>query len=88
MRDLRDLQELRKVQGMDNTYRIAEAAKMLGVHPSTLRRWDEKGILPEAFEAACRRRAPKLLYVIPSIDNPTTATLPEERRRATEQESE
>ena len=45
MRDLRDLQELRKVQGMDNTYRIAEAAKMLGVHPSTLRRWDEKGIL-------------------------------------------
>lgn len=45
MRDLRDLDELRKVQGMDNTYRTAEAAKMLGVHPSTLRRWDEKGIL-------------------------------------------
>ena len=45
MRDLRDLKELRNVQGMDNTYRIAEAAKMLGVHPSTLRRWDEKGIL-------------------------------------------
>ena len=30
---------------MTNTYRTAEAAKMLGVHPSTLRRWDEKGIL-------------------------------------------
>ena len=45
MRDLRDLDDLRKVQGMDNTYRIAEAAKLLGVHPSTLRRWDEKGIL-------------------------------------------
>ena len=45
MRVLRDLQELRNVQGMDNTYRIAEAAKLLGVHPSTLRRWDEKGIL-------------------------------------------
>ena len=45
MRDLRDLQELRNVQGMDNTYRIAEAARLLGVHPSTLRRWDEKGIL-------------------------------------------
>ena len=45
MRDLRDLQELRNVRGMDNTYRIAEAAKLLGVHPSTLRRWDEKGIL-------------------------------------------
>ena len=30
---------------MDNTYRIAEAARLLGVHPSTLRRWDHKGIL-------------------------------------------
>ena len=45
MRGLRDLKELRNVQGMDNTYRIAEAARLLGVHPSTLRRWDEKGIL-------------------------------------------
>lgn len=45
VRVLRDLDELRKVQGMDNTYRTAEAAKMLGVHPSTLRRWDKKGIL-------------------------------------------
>ena len=45
MRVLRDLKELRNVQGMDNTYRIAEAARLLGVHPSTLRRWDEKGIL-------------------------------------------
>ena len=45
MRDLRDLDELRSVRGMDNTYRIAEAARLLGVHPSTLRRWDEKGIL-------------------------------------------
>ena len=45
MRDLRDLQELRKVQGMDNTYRTAEAARLLGIHPSTLRRWDHKGIL-------------------------------------------
>ena len=30
---------------MTNTYRTAEAARVLGVHPSTLRRWDEKGIL-------------------------------------------
>lgn len=43
---------------------------------------DDKGIIPEAFEKACRDRAPKALYVIPSIDNPTTATLPEDRRRA------
>jgi DNA-binding transcriptional MocR family regulator len=43
---------------------------------------DAEGIIPEAFEKACRDRAPKVLYVIPSIDNPTTATLPEARRRA------
>ncbi len=43
---------------------------------------DEFGIIPDAFERACRERRPKALYVIPSIDNPTTATLPEDRRRS------
>lgn len=43
---------------------------------------DDRGIIPEAFEKACRERRPKALYVIPTIDNPTTATLPEDRRRA------
>lgn len=43
---------------------------------------DRQGILPDALEQLCRKRVPKALYVIPSIDNPTTATLPEERRRA------
>ena len=43
---------------------------------------DADGILPDAFEKACRDRAIRMLYVIPSIDNPTTATLPEARRRA------
>lgn len=42
---------------------------------------DDKGIVPQSFEACCLKRPPKALYVIPSIDNPTTATLPEERRR-------
>lgn len=42
---------------------------------------DDEGIIPDAFEKVCRDRAPKALYVIPSIDNPTTATLPEDRRR-------
>lgn len=56
MRDLRDLQELRNVRGMDNTYRIAEAAKLLGVHPSTLRRWDEKGILPPSIRTLTGER--------------------------------
>lgn len=43
---------------------------------------DEQGILPDALERLCRKKPPKAIYVIPSIDNPTTATLPEERRRA------
>ncbi|MFT3732018.1 MAG: PLP-dependent aminotransferase family protein [Hyphomicrobium sp.] len=42
---------------------------------------DDKGITPQAFEACCRQRPPKALYVIPAIDNPTTATLPDDRRR-------
>jgi DNA-binding transcriptional MocR family regulator len=43
---------------------------------------DEQGIIPDAFERACREKSPKALYLIPTIDNPTTATLPEDRRRA------
>jgi DNA-binding transcriptional MocR family regulator len=42
---------------------------------------DEAGIVPDAFEEACRGKAPRALYVIPSMDNPTTATLSEDRRR-------
>lgn len=56
MRDLRDMDDLRKIQGMTNTYRIAEAAKLLGVHPSTLRRWDEKGILPPSIRTPTGER--------------------------------
>ena len=45
MRDLLNLRRYAYSHPMTNTYRTAEAAKTLGVHPSTLRRWDEKGIL-------------------------------------------
>ncbi len=43
---------------------------------------DANGILPDALEQACIRHAPKALYLVPTIHNPTTATLPPERRRA------
>lgn len=43
---------------------------------------DQHGLIPDAFEHACRNMPLKALYVIPTIDNPTTATLPEDRRRA------
>ena len=42
---------------------------------------DAHGILPEAFDAACHRRPPRLLYAVPTIHSPTTHTMPDERRR-------
>ncbi|MCX5513598.1 PLP-dependent aminotransferase family protein [Kaistia algarum] len=43
---------------------------------------DREGILPDAFETACERHRPKAIYVVPTIDNPTTATMPTSRREA------
>lgn len=41
---------------------------------------DEHGVRPDALAAACRAQAPKAVYLIPTIHNPTTATMPPERR--------
>ena len=41
---------------------------------------DEQGILPDALDAACRKHSPKAVYLIPTIHNPTTATMPRARR--------
>ncbi len=43
---------------------------------------DRDGICPERLEEACRRFRPRLLYINPTIQNPTTVTLPTARRRA------
>ncbi|MEM7200354.1 MAG: PLP-dependent aminotransferase family protein [Planctomycetota bacterium] len=45
-------------------------------------RVDRDGLVPEAFDAACRAKRAKVLYSVPSIHNPTATTLAEERRRA------
>jgi DNA-binding transcriptional MocR family regulator len=42
---------------------------------------DRHGIAPEALEAACAKSDVKGLYTIPSLQNPTTATMPEDRRQ-------
>jgi DNA-binding transcriptional MocR family regulator len=42
---------------------------------------DKDGILPDALDAACRQHAPKAVYLIPTIHNPTTATMPLARRK-------
>ena len=43
---------------------------------------DAEGLLPDAFEAACRAHAPKALYCTPTLNNPTTATMSLARREA------
>jgi DNA-binding transcriptional MocR family regulator len=43
---------------------------------------DAEGLLPEALEEACQAVRPKALYCVPTIHNPTTATMPLDRRRA------
>ncbi|PXW53642.1 DNA-binding transcriptional MocR family regulator [Chelatococcus asaccharovorans] len=41
---------------------------------------DAEGILPEAFEHACRTDRPRALYCNPTVHNPTTAIMSETRR--------
>lgn len=42
---------------------------------------DGEGILPDGFEAACRSNAIHALITTPTLNNPTSALMPEERRR-------
>jgi len=41
---------------------------------------DEQGLLPDAFEAACRNAKPRALYCVPTIQNPTASVMTSERR--------
>ena len=43
---------------------------------------DGEGLIPEAFDAACRQEKPKALYCTPTLHNPTTATMSQLRREA------
>jgi len=43
---------------------------------------DGDGLIPEAFEAACREWAPRALYCMPTLQNPTGRTMPLARRQA------
>jgi DNA-binding transcriptional MocR family regulator len=60
------------------------AAALLGMHLAPLP-FDRAGILPDALERATRgpsrERRPKVLYVMPSLHNPTGTVMPEKRRR-------
>lgn len=43
---------------------------------------DDEGILPDALEELVARERPKLLYTVPTFQNPTGRTLPAARRKA------
>lgn len=41
---------------------------------------DRSGILPDALDAAIRSHGPKMVYLNPTLQNPTTITVPSDRR--------
>ena len=43
---------------------------------------DDNGLVPESLERAARAGEARLLYIVPTLQNPTTATLPLQRRQA------
>ncbi|HET6582829.1 MAG TPA: PLP-dependent aminotransferase family protein [Nannocystaceae bacterium] len=43
---------------------------------------DREGIIPEALDAVCRAHRPRLLYCMPSVQNPSAAVMSVERRKA------
>lgn len=59
---------------------IRSIAAQLGLTLSGLP-MDEDGILSDAFAEACQRLKPKALYLNPTLQNPLTLTIPEQRRR-------
>lgn len=43
---------------------------------------DQHGMVPAMLEEACRRHQPALVYLNPTLQNPTAVTMPERRRKA------
>lgn len=60
---------------------IIAAARQLGVRLVGVE-MDDKGIVPDALKKACRLYRPKLVYLMPTLHNPTTVTLSQARRKA------
>ena len=58
---------------------VKSVAAMLGLQLQGLA-MDGDGLIPDAFEAACRSDGVKVLYCIPTGQNPTTAVMPPNRR--------
>ncbi|WP_016834503.1 PLP-dependent aminotransferase family protein [Herbaspirillum lusitanum] len=59
---------------------LRAAATQLGRHVIAVEA-DEHGMVPERFEEACRQHKPGLVYLNPTLQNPTAVTMPERRRK-------
>ena len=55
-------------------------ASMLGLRARAVA-MDGHGLRPDALDAACRGGRVRLLYTVPTMQNPTTSVMPEDRRR-------
>jgi DNA-binding transcriptional MocR family regulator len=60
---------------------LRAASAQTGITPVGLA-MDAEGLLPDALDEACGRLKPAALYTIPTIQNPTTATMSPARRAA------
>lgn len=60
---------------------ISRSATLVG-RRIVLTEIDDQGLIPEEFEKVCAQQHPKLVFLMPSAQNPTCVTLSVERRRA------
>ena len=58
---------------------LKAVAQMLGLELRGVA-MDEEGIVPAALDAACTEVAARALYCVPTIQNPTSATMSDQRR--------
>ncbi|MGY3131176.1 DNA-binding transcriptional MocR family regulator [Bradyrhizobium sp. USDA 4501] len=61
-------------------YGLRKHAHLQGIRTETIA-MDDDGAEPEAFEIACRKFAPKALFLMPTVHNPTTIVMSLERRQ-------
>lgn len=59
---------------------LCKAAAQFGRHVIAVQA-DEYGMVPEMLEQACRQHQPGLVYLNPTLQNPTAITIPEHRRK-------
>jgi DNA-binding transcriptional MocR family regulator len=59
---------------------LREAAVQLGRRIVPVKA-DANGMLPDAFDEACRAHRPRLVYLNPTLQNPTALTMSAQRRR-------